>query len=48
MPSAFATLEGARQADQILQKAVSDSGSLPETIAVVLWGTDNLKTEGVQ
>ena len=46
MPSAFATLEGARQADQILQKAVSDSGSLPETIAVVLWGTDNLKTEG--
>ena len=46
MPSSFATLEGARQADQILQKAVSDSGSLPETIAVVLWGTDNLKTEG--
>ena len=45
MPSAFATLEGARQADQILKSCLR-LGSLPETIAVVLWGTDNLKTEG--
>ena len=46
IPSAFAVLEGARQADEILEKVRSDTGSLPETVAVVLWGTDNLKTEG--
>ncbi|WP_448579681.1 magnesium chelatase subunit H [Thermaurantiacus sp.] len=46
MPSAFAVEEGARQAAQLLERHVSVSGQLPETIAMVLWGTDNLKSEG--
>jgi len=30
----------------LLQRHVADAGALPETVAVVLWGTDNLKSEG--
>ncbi|HQT77723.1 MAG: magnesium chelatase subunit H [Rhodospirillales bacterium 20-64-7] len=46
IPSAFAVREGARQADRLLDRHRADSGALPETVAMVLWGTDNLKTEG--
>ena len=46
IPSAFAVQDGARQADRLLARHVADSGTWPETIAFVLWGTDNLKTEG--
>jgi magnesium chelatase subunit H len=46
IPSAFAVADGAAQADRLLARHSADRGSLPETIAVVLWGTDNLKTEG--
>lgn len=46
IPSAFAVLDGARQADRLLARHVSEAGSMPETVALVLWGTDNLKTEG--
>ena len=46
IPSAFAVGDGARQADRLLARHKADSGRLPETIAMVLWGTDNLKTEG--
>jgi magnesium chelatase subunit H len=46
LPSTFACLTGARQAEQLLQRHVAEGNGLPETIAVVLWGTDNLKTEG--
>ena len=47
MPAGFAQAEGHRQADQLLARHQSDTGSLPESVALVLWGTDNLKTEGV-
>jgi magnesium chelatase subunit H len=38
--------DGARQADRLLQRYQADSGTFPESIALVLWGTDNLKSEG--
>ncbi|MEQ1710591.1 MAG: magnesium chelatase subunit H, partial [Hyphomicrobium sp.] len=46
IPSAFAVRDGALQADRILQRHKADTGGVPETIALVLWGTDNLKSEG--
>lgn len=46
LPSAFAVQDGAWQAERLLARHLAERGTLPETIAVVLWGTDNLKTEG--
>ena len=46
LPSAFACSDGARQAERLLARHAEDGNALPETIAMVLWGTDNLKTEG--
>ena len=46
LPSAFAVQDGARQADRLLARHAADGRGLPETVAMVLWGTDNLKTEG--
>ncbi len=46
LPSAFALQDGARQADRLLARYAEDGHRLPETVAMVLWGTDNLKTEG--
>jgi len=46
VPSAMAMLEGRARAEGLLQRHVSDTGAMPETIAVVLWGTDNMKSEG--
>jgi magnesium chelatase subunit H len=46
IPSAFAVKDGARQADRLLARHATDGKGLPETVAIVLWGTDNLKTEG--
>ncbi|MBU8542856.1 MULTISPECIES: magnesium chelatase subunit H [Roseomonadaceae] len=46
IPSAFAVQDGARQADRLLARHAADGKGLPETVAIVLWGTDNLKTEG--
>ncbi|WP_376097123.1 magnesium chelatase subunit H [Roseomonas sp. CCTCC AB2023176] len=46
LPSAFAVQDGARQADRLLARHVAERGAMPETVAIVLWGTDNLKTEG--
>ncbi len=46
IPTAFAVADGARQADRLLNRHQTACGSLPETIAIVLWGTDNLKSEG--
>ena len=46
LPSTFACLTGARQAEQLLQRHTAEGNEFPETVAVVLWGTDNLKTEG--
>jgi magnesium chelatase subunit H len=46
VPSAFAVLDGARQAARILDRHMQDGNPLPESIALVLWGSDNLKSEG--
>jgi magnesium chelatase subunit H len=46
IPSAFAVQEGARHAQLLLDRHMQDSGVLPEMIALVLWGSDNLKSEG--
>ena len=46
MPSAFAVMDGKRQADKLLERYAQDHSNLPETVAMVLWGSDNLKTEG--
>lgn len=46
IPSSFAVADGARQAARLLARHVSDGHSFPETVALVLWGTDNLKSEG--
>ena len=46
IPSAYAVQDGARQAARLLQRHIAEGNPFPESIAVVLWGTDNLKTEG--
>jgi magnesium chelatase subunit H len=46
IPSAFAVREGAHQAQLMLDRHRADTGALPESIAMVLWGSDNLKSEG--
>jgi magnesium chelatase subunit H len=46
IPSAFAIADGARQAERLLSRHLAEGHALPESIAIVLWGTDNLKTEG--
>ncbi len=46
IPSAFAVADGARQAARLIQRYMDQGNELPETVALVLWGTDNLKTEG--
>jgi magnesium chelatase subunit H len=48
IPSAFAVKDGATQAQRLLDRSLADAGRLPETVAMVLWGTDNLKSEGAQ
>ncbi len=46
IPSAFAVADGARQAELLLHTHMEAGKPLPETVALVLWGTDNLKSEG--
>ncbi len=46
IPSAFAIRDGALQAERILSRHAADGLGIPETIAIVLWGSDNLKSEG--
>ena len=38
--------DGALQAQRLLDRHAEDNAALPETVAFVLWGTDNLKSEG--
>ncbi|WP_242615442.1 magnesium chelatase subunit H [Sphaerotilus mobilis] len=46
LPSAYAVQDGARQAERLLARHQAEGYRLPESIALVLWGTDNLKSEG--
>ena len=38
--------EGEKQAARLLNRHMEEGNALPESVAFVLWGTDNLKTEG--
>ncbi|MEQ8366190.1 MAG: cobaltochelatase subunit CobN, partial [Roseicyclus sp.] len=42
MPTAFALKEGAKQA----QKLIEAAGDFPRSVALVLWGSDNIKSDG--
>ena len=44
MPTAFACRQGAYQAQMLLDK----HSCLPKTVALVLWGSDNIKSDGAQ
>ncbi len=46
MPSAAAQASGTRLVEELLVRLTREQGALPETVALVLWGTDNLKTDG--
>ena len=46
IPSAFAVQDGAIQAQRLIDKHVAGGHGFPESVAIVLWGTDNLKNEG--
>ncbi|MBC9784222.1 magnesium chelatase subunit H [Heliobacterium chlorum] len=46
IPTSVAIRAGQRVADMMLKKLYESNGSYPESIAVVLWGTDNIKTYG--
>ena len=48
IPSRFAMQDGTAQADALIARHTADTGSAPTTLAMVLWGTDNLKSEGAQ
>ncbi len=46
IPSRFAIEDGVRHANMVVGRHMADGNALPETVAMVLWGTDNLKSEG--
>ncbi len=46
IPSSFAVQDGTKQAQRLIDRHVQDGHPLPESIAMVLWGSDNLKSEG--
>lgn len=47
LPSAYAVQDGRKQADILIERFRADNdGALPKSVAMVLWGTDNLKSEG--
>ena len=46
IPSAFAVRDGMQQAQRLIDRYRADGHPLPESIAMVLWGSDNLKNEG--
>ena len=43
IPSAYAVQDGAKQADKLIARFMADGHPLPESVAIVLWGSDNLK-----
>ena len=48
IPSNFAVSDGAQQAQRIIDRHVADGAPYPQSIAMVLWGCDNMKSEGGQ
>lgn len=48
IPSRFACEQGKAQAEGLIARHVATGQPFPESLAMVLWGTDNMKSEGVQ
>ncbi|MEM6857446.1 MAG: magnesium chelatase subunit H [Pseudomonadota bacterium] len=48
LPSRYACKQGEEQAEGLLARHLANGDTFPESIAMVLWGTDNMKSEGVQ
>lgn len=46
MPSDAAQVSGTQCVNELLEGLRRSEGAYPETVAMVLWGTDNLKTSG--
>lgn len=46
IPTEAAIASGSACVRELLARLVAEQGSLPETVAMVLWGTDNIKTGG--
>jgi magnesium chelatase subunit H len=46
IPTAAGMLDGARQAARLIERHTAAGNRYPESVALVLWGTDNLKTGG--
>ena len=46
IPTPFARKQGEHSAETLLDQYRRESGELPESIALILWGTDNLKSDG--
>ncbi|MBX0326371.1 magnesium chelatase subunit H [Oscillochloris sp. ZM17-4] len=45
VPSSAAMERGGRLVNELLARLEAEQGALPQTVAVVLWGSDNLKSE---
>ena len=48
IPNQFACEQGRVQAEGLIARHVAGGDPYPESLAMVLWGTDNMKSEGVQ
>ena len=48
IPGRFALAEGSAQAERLIARHMASGAAFPESVAMVLWGTDNLKSEGAQ
>lgn len=46
IPSLTAQKKGEASATELLARYREESGTFPESIAIVLWGTDNIKSDG--
>lgn len=46
VPTAIAVRQAQGTVDLLLDRAIQDTGAYPQSIGLVLWGTDNLKTDG--
>jgi magnesium chelatase subunit H len=46
MPTAWAMREGEAQAERLIARHMAGGAPFPRTVALVLWGSDNIKTDG--
>ena len=46
IPTPFAQKAGRRSAEALIEQHRRETGAMPESIALILWGTDNLKSDG--